>query len=121
VPAEGAEHTKVMFSSVRPADYSVPYSVLEKNGVAFSAVDKRSNKLLTVLVGVTAGCLESRRTAITMFACSSGQAALCWSAEYGTSDGKVRDKRKPGSSRPSIDAIGSARGGVLNCFRHSQL
>eukprot|EP00775_Hariotina_reticulata_P009472 gene9472-9637_t len=60
VPAEGAEHAKVMFSSVRPADYSVPYSVLEKNGVAFSAVDKRSNKLLTVLVYVMyAGLLLS--------------------------------------------------------------
>jgi hypothetical protein len=39
-----------MFSTVRPADYSVPYAVLEKNAVAFSAVDKRSNKLLTVMV-----------------------------------------------------------------------
>lgn len=50
-PQQGAEQAKVVFSSVRPADYSVPYSVLEKNGVAFSAVDKRSNKLLTVMVG----------------------------------------------------------------------
>lgn len=41
----------MVFATVRPADYSVPYATLEKNNVAFSAVDKRSNKLLTVMVG----------------------------------------------------------------------
>ncbi|WIA09703.1 hypothetical protein OEZ85_009088 [Tetradesmus obliquus] len=56
-PPQGAEQAKVVFSSVRPADYSVPYSVLEKNGVAFSAVDKRSNKLLTVMVYALYGFL----------------------------------------------------------------
>ena len=49
-PAEGSEGGQVLFATLRPADCSVPYAVLEKNGVAFSAVDKRSNKLLTVLV-----------------------------------------------------------------------
>lgn len=39
---------------MRPADYSLPYSTMEKNSVAFSAVDKRSNKLLTVMVRVPA-------------------------------------------------------------------
>lgn len=48
-----------MFSTVRPSDYSVPYSVLEKNSVAFSAVDKRSNKLLTVMVGEVVACSAS--------------------------------------------------------------
>uniref|UniRef100_A0A383V3V6 AAA+ ATPase domain-containing protein n=1 Tax=Tetradesmus obliquus TaxID=3088 RepID=A0A383V3V6_TETOB len=56
-PPQGAEQAKVVFSSVRPADYSVPYSVLEKNGVAFSAVDKRGNKLLTVMVYALYGFL----------------------------------------------------------------
>jgi hypothetical protein len=74
-----------MFSSIRPADYSVPYSVLEKNGVAFSAVDKRSNKLLTVLVGAAAchhsaarqqyGCLQLRRSSVSV--------GLLWDC-YGT-------------------------------------
>jgi hypothetical protein len=48
-----------MFSTVRPQDYSVPYSVLEKNSVAFSAVDKRSNKLLTVMVSVSSSSSSS--------------------------------------------------------------
>lgn len=39
-----------MFTTVRPSDYSVPYSVMEKNSVAFSAVDKRSKRFLTVMV-----------------------------------------------------------------------
>jgi hypothetical protein len=42
----------VVFATVRPADYSLPYSTMEKNNVAFSAVDKRSNKLLTVMVSL---------------------------------------------------------------------
>eukprot|EP00878_Enallax_costatus_P018327 GHUV01019288.1.p1 GENE.GHUV01019288.1~~GHUV01019288.1.p1 ORF type:complete len:345 (+),score=69.17 GHUV01019288.1:331-1365(+) len=45
-----SDASRVMFTTVRPADYSVPYSVMEKNSVAFSAVDKRSNKFLTVMV-----------------------------------------------------------------------
>lgn len=49
-PAEGSKVQKVVFATVRPADYSLPYTTLEKNSVAFSAVDKRSNKLLTVMV-----------------------------------------------------------------------
>lgn len=49
-PAEGSKVQKVVFATVRPADYSLPYSTLEKNNVAFSAVDKRSNKLLTIMV-----------------------------------------------------------------------
>lgn len=52
-PAEGSSKAqKVVFATVRPADYSLPYSTMEKNSVAFSAVDKRSNKLLTVMVRV---------------------------------------------------------------------
>jgi hypothetical protein len=53
-PAEGSKVQKVVFATTRPADYSLPYSTMEKNNVAFSAVDKRSNKLLTVMVGVGA-------------------------------------------------------------------
>jgi hypothetical protein len=53
----------VVFATVRPADYSLPYSTLEKNNVAFSAVDKPRTKLLTVMVrdlGCTrrGGCFE---------------------------------------------------------------
>lgn len=40
-----------MFSTVRPGDYSLPYATLEKNNVAFTALDKRGNKLLTIMVG----------------------------------------------------------------------
>lgn len=49
---DSSEAQRVVFTTVRPSDYSVPYTVLEKNSVAFSAVDKRSNKLLTVMVSV---------------------------------------------------------------------
>lgn len=38
------------FSTVRPPDYSLPYSVLESNGVSFGAVDKRGNWMLSVMV-----------------------------------------------------------------------
>jgi hypothetical protein len=44
------QKTQVTFSTVRPADYNVPYTLLESNGVQFSAVDKRSNRFLTILV-----------------------------------------------------------------------
>jgi hypothetical protein len=41
---------QVSFSTVRPPDYSLPYAVLEGNGVSFAAVDKRGNWLLSVMV-----------------------------------------------------------------------
>jgi hypothetical protein len=57
------QKTQVAFSTVRPADYSVPYTLLESNGVQFSAVDKRSNRFLTILVSpqqLTAGaCIHA--------------------------------------------------------------
>ncbi|GBF89670.1 ATP-dependent zinc metalloprotease FTSH, chloroplastic-like [Raphidocelis subcapitata] len=49
-PPAGAEATRVSFSTVRPPDYSLPYSVLESNGVSFGAVDKRGNWMLSLLV-----------------------------------------------------------------------
>lgn len=49
-PSEGTDTAKVSFSTIRPADYSVPYDVLEKHQVQFSAVDKRNNRLMTVMV-----------------------------------------------------------------------
>lgn len=52
---DSSEANRVMFTTVRPADYSVPYNVMEKNSVAFSAVEKRSNKFLTVMVRAV-GC-----------------------------------------------------------------
>ena len=47
---EGSEKARITFATVRPGDYSVPYDILEANGVQFSAIDKRNNKLLTVMV-----------------------------------------------------------------------
>ncbi|KAI8474959.1 MAG: hypothetical protein J3K34DRAFT_489397 [Monoraphidium minutum] len=49
-PPAGAEGARVSFSTVRPPDYSLPYSVLEGNGVSFAAVDKRGNWALSLMV-----------------------------------------------------------------------
>ena len=46
----GSDNTQVSFATVRPADYNVPYDLLESNSVQFSAVDKRNNKFLTIMV-----------------------------------------------------------------------
>jgi hypothetical protein len=59
---------KVMFSTVRPIDYSMPYATLEANNVSFSAVDKRGNRLLTVVVRRAGGLRGAR-------GCK-----LCWGA-----------------------------------------
>lgn len=49
-PPEGSKEAKVSFSTVRPADYNIPYEVLETNQVQFSALDRRGNKFMTILV-----------------------------------------------------------------------
>jgi hypothetical protein len=54
---------QVSFSTVRPPDYSLPYSVLEGNGVAFGAVDKRGNWMLSVMVGHRVALAAARRGA----------------------------------------------------------
>jgi len=74
-PAEGSKVQKVVFATVRPADYSLPYSTLEKNNVAFSAVDKRSNKLLTIMVS------ELPAAVVPVAAGSAASAAACCSSQ----------------------------------------
>jgi hypothetical protein len=95
---EGAEHAKVMFSTVRPQDYSVPYAVLEKNSVAFSAVDKRGNKLLTVMVRPAAAA-----------AAQSGHRSPCmhvvlWEQGINAEVTGVRMAFLPTCGRDSVDA-----------------
>jgi hypothetical protein len=41
-PAD-SKNAEIAFSTTRPADYSVPYDVMERNKVDFSAADRRSN------------------------------------------------------------------------------
>jgi len=47
---EGSDAAKITFYTVRPADYGVPYEILESHGVTFSAVDRKSNRLMSILV-----------------------------------------------------------------------
>ncbi|GMH42487.1 hypothetical protein BSKO_10406 [Bryopsis sp. KO-2023] len=47
---EGLDPVRVSYSTVRPGDYPTPYEVLEHHGVRFSAVEKKGNGLITVVV-----------------------------------------------------------------------
>lgn len=46
---DAVDPAKVTFYTLRPADYSLPYEVLEKHKVTFTAVDKQ-NRAVTFLV-----------------------------------------------------------------------
>lgn len=57
---EGSENARISFCTVRPTDYSVPYETLERNAVQFTAVDKRGNRFMTIMVyGLYIGLLLS--------------------------------------------------------------
>lgn len=47
---EGSENARISFCTTRPTDYSVPYELLEQNAVQFTAMDKRGNRLMSILV-----------------------------------------------------------------------
>lgn len=44
------EPVSVAFQTTRPADYAMPYDMLEAQNVQFGAVDSRNNTVLTVMV-----------------------------------------------------------------------
>jgi hypothetical protein len=60
-PPQGVDASRLSFSTTRPADYAVPYELLERNGVPYSAVAKGGGGGLgTVLVyALYAGLLLS--------------------------------------------------------------
>jgi hypothetical protein len=59
-PPQGVDATKLTFSTIRPADYAVPYDLLEKHNVMFSAVAKSGTNFSTLLVyALYAGLLLS--------------------------------------------------------------
>jgi hypothetical protein len=41
---------KISFNTVRPADASTPYALMQKKEIQFSAVEKRNNRMFTILV-----------------------------------------------------------------------
>lgn len=43
---------RVTFTTQRPSDYVMPYELLERHSVSFATLEKRSNRLATVVVGV---------------------------------------------------------------------
>lgn len=47
---EGGEAVKLTYTTVRPLDYPTPYDTLEQHGVKFTAVEKRGNTLITIMV-----------------------------------------------------------------------
>lgn len=47
---EGSQATSITFSTLQPQDYSIPYGTMEANGVEFGAVNKRDNRMSTVMV-----------------------------------------------------------------------
>eukprot|EP00951_Prasinocladus_malaysianus_P029344 scaffold270346_cov34-Prasinocladus_malaysianus.AAC.1 len=46
---EGSENLRISYSTIRPADYSIPYDQMLNNKIQFSAVDKRNNRLVSIL------------------------------------------------------------------------
>ena len=47
---ETEQTVNVEFQTTRPADYTMPYDMLTKQGIQFGAVDNRNNTFLTVMV-----------------------------------------------------------------------
>lgn len=46
----GADKMRLSFQTVRPLDFPTPYETLVKNNVQFTAVDKRNNRFLNIMV-----------------------------------------------------------------------
>lgn len=46
----GADKMRISFQTVRPLDFPTPYETLVKNNVQFTAVDKRNNRFLNIMV-----------------------------------------------------------------------
>ncbi|CAD7702088.1 unnamed protein product [Ostreobium quekettii] len=47
---EGAESGRLTYTTTRPLDYPTPYDLLEQHAVRFSAVERRGNAFVTVVV-----------------------------------------------------------------------
>lgn len=66
---EGAENLRISYSTIRPADMPTPYETMMHNKIQFQAVDKRNNRLVSILVRKSFA-----------YECSSSQ--LCATAEH---------------------------------------
>lgn len=55
----GADKMRLSFQTVRPLDFPTPYDTLVKNHVQFTAVDKRNNRFLNIMVRELLDVLDS--------------------------------------------------------------
>lgn len=59
----GADRMRLSFQTVRPLDFPTPYDTLVKNNVQFTAVDKRNNRFLNIMVRVRRTCWHTTPSA----------------------------------------------------------
>ena len=55
---EGSDSVRLTYTTTRPADYPTPYDALEQHSVRFSAVEKRGNAFVTVVVCAACGRVD---------------------------------------------------------------
>lgn len=67
--AESLDRQHITFQTVRPGDYPTPYELMLKQGVQFSAVDRKAGRLTTLMVRLcdivlfwVVGCFCGRQT-----------------------------------------------------------